>query len=398
VSAHLKVAIAYDWLNQFGGGERVLMELKALFPSAPIYTTVHSPEHLPAAMRAWDIRTSFLQRLPFARTQHRPFFPLMPVAFEQFDMSGYDLVISASSACAKGVIPAVGALNICYCYSPCRYLWDSYDDYVSGLPLRGLVRPVARRMRAWDRRTSTRVDRFFAISEEVAARIRRHYDRDSEVIYPPVHVDRFALSRSGPEDFYLVVSRLVRYKRIDLAIAAANRLRRRLVIVGDGPQRRRLEAVAGPTIEFLGRRPDPEVADLYARCRAFLFPGFDDFGIAPVEAQAAGRPVIAFGRGGATETVVEGVTGRLFQEQQVDAVIDAMLALERAVIDPQLCRRNAERFAAPEFRRRFQAAIARELSTAGDAVTPPCASDALVSAGYRAPGVAGATDERREWI
>lgn len=381
MSDHLNVAIAYDWLNQAGGGERVLVELHALFPHAPIFTTVHAPDRLPPEVNGWDIRTSFLQRLPIARRHHRPFFPLMPLAFERFDLSGYDLVISASSACAKGVIPAMGARHICYCYSPCRYLWDSYDEYVSGLPFRGLVRPVAHRMREWDRRSSDRVDRFLAISREVASRIRRHYDRESDVIYPPVDVDRLVPSGRPPEDFYLVVSRLVKYKRIDLAIGAANRLGRRLVIVGDGPQRSRLEEMAGPTIEFRGRLPDAEVADLYSRCRAFLFPGFDDFGIAPVEAQAAGRPVLAYGRGGATETVRAGETGLFFDEQRVDAVVEAMLSLDAIDIDPRRCRRNAERFGAATFRDRFRSTVSRELAGNQDAAkAPPPSSGAVLSA------------------
>jgi glycosyltransferase involved in cell wall biosynthesis len=380
VSDHLNVAIAYDWLNQSGGGERVLMELHALFPHAPIFTTVHAPDRLPPGLNALDIRTSFLQHLPLARRQHRPFFPLMPLAFERFDLTAFDLVISASSACAKGVIPAVGARHICYCFSPCRYLWDSYDEYVSELPFRGLVAPIARRMRDWDRHSSQRVDRFFAISREVASRIRRHYDRQSEVIYPPVDVDRFIPSGRPPEDFYLVVSRLVKYKRIDLAIEAANLLRRRLVVVGDGPQRARLEEIAGPTIEFRGRLPDVEVTDLYARCRAFLFPGFDDFGIAPVEAQASGRPVLAYERGGASETVAAGKTGLFFEEQRVDAVVEAMLSLDAAQIDPLECRRSAERFSAPAFRQRFRTAIQRELVGSEDAVSAPLSRGALVSA------------------
>jgi glycosyltransferase involved in cell wall biosynthesis len=360
----VKVAIIYDWLNQFGGGERVLSELHAMYPDAPVFTTVYAPERLPERMRGMDVRTSFLQRVPFARERHRVFFPLMPLAFEQFDLREFDLVLSASSACAKGVLPAPGSLNICYCFSPCRYLWDSYHEYTAGMWARPLIAPVAHWMRMWDQSSSERVDHFIAISHEVSSRIRRHYRRDSEVIYPPVDVELFRPSSRPPEDYYLVVSRLVAYKRIDLAIEAANRLGRRLVVVGDGPERRRLEAIAGPTVEMRGRLTDEEIRDLYARCRAFVFPAFEDFGIAPVEAQAAGRPVIAFGRGGATETVVDGATGVLFEEQAVDAVVEAMLTLERRQIDPLVCRRNAERFDRLEFRRRLHAAIQRQIAAA----------------------------------
>jgi glycosyltransferase involved in cell wall biosynthesis len=357
----MRIAITTDWLNSFGGGERVLVELHKMFPDAPIYTSVYDPSGLPEFMHGWDVRTSFLQRVPFARRNHQALLPLMPLAFEQMDMREYDLVLSPSSACAKGVITCPGTLNICYCYTPTRYLWDLYHEYTRGHRARALIAPVAHWLRMWDRMAADRVDHFVAISHEVAGRIKRHYNRDSEVVYPPVEVDRVIPSRRPPEDFYLVVSRLVGYKRVDLAIQAANRLRRRLLIVGDGPERRRLEAMAGRTVEFLGRRDDAEIADLYARCRAFLFPGFEDFGITPVEAQAAGRPVVAYGRGGVTETVVDEVTGVLFSEQTAESLVQGILRLEELNIDSSTCRRNAERFASSEFRRRLSRVIDRQL-------------------------------------
>ena len=357
----MKVAITADWLNSFGGAERVLLELRELFPEAPVYTTVHRPAGLPFDTRTWDVRTSFLQKVPFAKRRHQPFLPLMPLAFEQFDFSEYDLVLTTSSACAKGVITGPGTANICYCYTPSRYLWDLYHEYTRNHWGRALIAPVAHWLRLWDRLSADRVDHFIAISHEVAARIQRHYGRESEVIYPPVNVDRFTPSRRTPEDFYLVVSRLVGYKRIDLAVQTANRLRRNLVVVGDGAERRRLEAMAGPTVKFLGRRSDPEIADLYARCRGFFFPGHEDFGIAPVEAQAAGRPVVAFSRGGATETVIDGVTGVHFVEQSVDSMADAVLQLERLGMEPMQCRQNAERFDRLEFRRRLMRSIDRQM-------------------------------------
>lgn len=362
----MRVAITTDWLNAFGGAERVLIELHGMFPDAPIYTTVHDPSALPPEMQGWDVRPSFLQRFPLARRRHRPFLPLMPLAFEQFDLSEYDLVLTTSSACAKGVITPPGAVNLCYCYTPCRYLWDLYHEYTRAHKAKALIAPVAHWMRMWDRLSSDRVDHFVAISHEVAARVRRHYRRSAEVIYPPVSVDRFVPTNKAPEDFYLVVSRLVSYKRIDLAIEAANRLRRRLVIVGEGSERRQLEAIAGPTVEFLGWRGDEEIAGLYARSRALLFPGLEDFGITPVESQAAGRPVIAYGRGGVTETVVDGTTGVLFEEQTPDSLIEAMVRFEAKSFDPAVCRQNAERFDASEFRRRLRLAIDREMQV-GDA-------------------------------
>jgi glycosyltransferase involved in cell wall biosynthesis len=364
----VKVALATDWLNQFGGGERVLMELCAMFPHAPIYTAVHEPRRLPAAMQHLDVRTSFLQRIPFARKRHRPFLPLMPMAFEEFDLSEFDLVLTTSSACAKGVIVAPGAVHICYCFTPCRYVWDLYHEYTRDLRARAILSPVAHWFRMWDQLSSQRVDHFIAISREVAGRIRRHYRREAEVIHPPGDVERFRPDGKEPDDFLLVVSRLVGYKRIDLAIEAANRLRMRLVIVGDGPERARLESLAGPTVEFLGRREDEEIALLYARCRAFLFTGHEDFGIAPVEAQAAGRPVVAYGRGGALETVIPGVTGVYFNTQSVDAVIAAVEELEETSWDPIRCRRNAERFAREVFVRRMREAVQQRVEpSTGDA-------------------------------
>ena len=355
----MKVAITADWMSNVGGGGRVLTHLHALFPDAPIFTTIRDPERLPEHMLDWDVRPSFLQRIPFARRRYQAFLPLMPLAFEQFDLREYDLILSTSSACAKGVIARPDAVHICYCYTPCRYIWDLYHDYTGGMRSRVLIAPVAHWLRLWDRISSDRVDHFVAISHEVASRIRRHYRRDSEVIYPPVDVERFTLSNAPPEDFYLVVSRMVGYKRIDLAIEAANRLRRRLVVVGDGPMRRQLEGVAGPTVEFRGALSDEEVATLFARCRALLFPGIEDFGITPLEAQAAGRPVIALGRGAAPETVVHGVTGVLFDEQTVESLVGGILDFESRSFDPASCRRQAERFSADEFRRRLSQAVDR---------------------------------------
>jgi glycosyltransferase involved in cell wall biosynthesis len=349
----MRVAITHDWLNQYRGGERALTEIHHLFPSAPVYTSVYDRSRMPAEVQEWDIRTSFLQRVPFARRHHQAFLPLMPLAFEQFDMTAYDLVITSSSSCAKGVVTRPGATNICYCYTPTRYLWDLYHEYTREHRGRALIAPIALWLRMWDRLAADRVDHFIAISHEVAKRIQRHYRRESDVVYPPVDVHRIRPNGLDPEGFYLVVSALVGYKRIDLAIAAANRLKRRLVIVGDGPQRSRLAALAGPTVEFHGRPDDDTVADLYARCSAFLFPGLEDFGIAPVEAQAAGRPVIAYGEGGARETVEDGRTGILFPEQTVESLMDAMVDFESRSFDPATCRANAERFDRSVFRRRF---------------------------------------------
>lgn len=358
----MRVAIVTDWLGAFGGAERVLIELHRLFPEAPVYTSVARFDDLPEPMQGWDVRTSFLQKVPFAARRYQAFLPLMPLAFEQFDLREYDLVISTSSACAKGVITRPGTVHLCYCFTPCRYIWDLYHDYTAHLRGRALIAPVAHWLRLWDRVSADRVDHFVAISREVAGRIRKHYRRDAEVIYPPVDIERFVPNGKAAEDFYLVVSRLVPYKRVDLAVAAATRLGRRLVVVGDGPERRRLEEMAGPTVEFRGRLPDEQVADLLARCRAFIFPGHEDFGIAPVEAQAAGRPVVAYGRGGALETVVDGVTGVFFDEQTVEGVMEGMRRLESGRFEASACRRNAEGFGARHFRERIGHSVERQLA------------------------------------
>lgn len=355
----MKVAITADWMSNVGGGGRVLTHLHALFPEAPIYTTIVDRDRLPEHMHGWDMRPSFLQSVPFAKRRYQAFLPLMPLAFEQFDLRDYDLVISTSSACAKGVIVTPDAVHLCYCYTPCRYIWDLYHDYTRGMRHRYFAAVVAHRLRVWDRLSADRVDHFIAISRDVARRIRRHYRRAAEVIYPPVDVDRFTPTGAEPDDFYLVVSRLVPYKRVDLAVEAASRLGRRLIVAGDGPERARLERMAGPTVEFRGHVDDEEATALFARCRALLFPGIEDFGIAPVEAQAAGRPVIAYGRGAALETVTADSTGVFFDEQSVESVASAIERFEGMSFDWRKCRRNAERFTAEEFRRRMTAVVGR---------------------------------------
>lgn len=372
----MRVAITTDWLTTFGGAERVLVELHKMYPAAPIFTSLHNPAKLPEEMQGWDVRTSFLQRLPFARERYQALLPLMPLAFESFDFRDFDVVITTNHACAKGILTRPGTLNLCYCYTPCRYIWDLYQDYTEAHSLRPLIAPIAHWLRMWDRLAADRVDHFVAISQEVAGRIWKHYRRESEVIYPPVSVDRFHPTGKPPEDFYLVVSRLVPYKRVDLAIEACNRLGRRLVIVGDGSERARLESMAGPTVTFLGRRPDAEIASLYARCRALLFPGHEDFGIAPVEAQAAGRPVIAYAKGGALETVVDATTGVFFEQQTAEAIAEAALRLDRLNIDPSMCRQNANRFAVAEFVRRMSASIAGLTPDRRHAVNLKAVSDA----------------------
>ena len=359
--AKARVALVHDWLTGMRGGERCLEVFGELFPAADLYTLLHVPGSVSPAIENRRIVTSFIQRLPQAERRYRRYLPLFPAAVRAFDLRGYDLVLSSSHAVAKSVRVPAGALHVCYCFTPMRYVWDLYDDYFgprSGLATRLLMPPVAAWLRRWDRRTAAGVHQFVAISRFVADRIRRAYGRDADVIYPPVDVSRFRVDEA-PGEFYLVVSALTPYKRVDLAVEACNRLGRRLVVVGTGPEDRRLRALAGPTVELLGWRDDAQTAELYARSRALLFPPLEDFGITPLEAMAAGRPVIAFGEGGARETVVppgegEPPTGLFFARQTVEDLVDAIRRFEASAhqFEPKALRRRAEAFDRPLFRER----------------------------------------------
>jgi glycosyltransferase involved in cell wall biosynthesis len=344
------------------GGERCLEVFCELFPDAPLFTLLHVPGSVSPVIERRRVVTSFVQRLPAAAAHYRRYLPLFPAAVRRFDLSGYDLVLSLSHCVAKGARTPPGALHLCYCFTPMRYVWDLAADYTgtrAGLATRLLAPPVAAALRRWDRRTES-VHGFVAISRHIAERIRRVWGRDADVIHPPVDVERFRIA-DRVDDFYLVVSALVPYKRIDLAIGAARRLDRRLVIVGTGPEEPRLKALAGPRVEFLGWRDDREVADLYARCRAVLFPAVEDYGIVPLEAAAAGRPTIALGRGGVLETMIglgtEGAapTALFFSEQTVEGLAGAIRTFEAAEdrFDPKALRARAAEFDRPLFKRRL---------------------------------------------
>jgi glycosyltransferase involved in cell wall biosynthesis len=318
---------------------------------------------MPETYRRWDIRTSWLDRAPGVHRRHQPYLPLYPRAVSSLNFEGYELILSNKSGFIHGLTHTSQQLHICYCLAPTRYVWD-YQGYASregfGRWLGLALKPVIRRLQRWDFAAAQSppagpsdhqgVHHFIAISKEIQSRIKKNYGRDSVIIYPPVDVRRFHPTGQPAADYYLIVSRLIPYKRIDLAIQAFNRLKRRLIIVGEGRDRRQLEAMAGPTIQFKGRRPWAEVTELMANCRAFIFPGFEDFGIAPLEAQAAGRPVIAFARGGALDTILEGETGLFFREQAPEALVEAVERFEGLTFEPLQMRRNAERFSNERFR------------------------------------------------
>jgi glycosyltransferase involved in cell wall biosynthesis len=353
-----KVALAHDYLNQYGGAERVVEVLHEMYPEAPVYTSIYDPDSMPESYRNWDIRTSFLQYVPGIHRNHQPYLPLYPAAFKFLKIDPtYDVLISSSSAWGKGVRVDPSVLHICYCHSPMRFAWD-FDHYAERERMdslsRAVVQPILRRLRNWDRATSRRVDHFIANSGVVQQRIAKFWGRQSTVIHPPVDTDSFSPApASDVGDFYVMVSRLVPYKRFDIAIEAANRLGVALKIIGDGRARGELESIAGPTVEFLGRVSDEERNHLFARCRAAIFPAEDDFGIGQVEVQAAGRPVIAYDRGGARETVLDGETGVLFSPQSVSGLVDAIRRFEALSFDSDRIVRHADQFS----KRRFESEI-----------------------------------------
>ncbi len=356
----MKIAIVHDWLNQFGGAEQVLEALKELFPEAPVYTSIYDPGSMPATYRSWDIRTSFMQRLPGVTRHHQWYLVLYPLAFESLDLSEYDLVISNKSGFCHGVITAPEALHVCYCLTPTRFVW-MYEAYRQreelGQWANAILRLLIPWLRLWDQVAANRVDRFVSISRTIQQRVRKFYRRESEIIYPPVDTERFRPSGQPAGDYFFIVSRLVPYKRIDIAVEAFTQLGLPLWIAGDGRDRPALERRAGPNVRFLGRVSDEELVSLLQGCRAFIFPGLEDFGIAPLEAMACGRPVIAYAGGGALDTVIEGETGLFFREQTAEALAQAVQRFDPADFDPARCRARAEQFSRAEFQGQLRAYI-----------------------------------------
>jgi glycosyltransferase involved in cell wall biosynthesis len=383
----MRIAIVHDWLDTWGGAENVLAALLDLYPNADLYAIVDFlSETDRARLGRRRIRTSFIQHLPYARRHFRKYLPLMPRAVERFDLSAYDLIISSSHAAAKGVMTGPNQFHICLCYSPARYAWEHEQQYLSdaGLdrwPLAGVARRTLRRFREWDLRAAKRVDRFVAISVYIARRIERCYGRSAEVIYPPVNVARYSVA-THRSSFYLTLSRLVPYKRVDLLVAAfADMPARELVIAGDGPDMRAIAAAAPANVRLLGHVPDAERDRLLATARAFVFAAEEDFGIAPLEAQACGTPVIAYCRGGAAETMcgldAPVPTGVFFSEQTSAAICDAVIRFEQSAerITASACRANAERFDVAAFRQHFGDYVSdafNEFRAARDRRPAPC--------------------------
>lgn len=356
----MKTAVVHDWLNGMRGGEKVLEAILALLPDPTVFTLFHVPGSVSPSIERYPIRASFLNRLPFARRGYRNYLPLFARAVEAFDLSGFDFVVSSSHCVARGAIAPPGVPHLCYCHTPVRYAWDQFGEYFpEGTPLRGLKRFFVERLREWDRRTAGRPTRYLANSSAVAERIRRHYGREATVCHPPVDVAFFTPSEAPRGDFLLSVGALVPYKRFADAVAAAKSLGRPLVLVGRGPEEKRLRALAGSSVNIVADRTPEELRELYRTCAAFVQPGEEDFGIAAVEALACGAPVIALSRGGALDIVEDGRNGVLFTEDGAEGLAKAIGRAESLRFDPASLRAGALRFSADRFRAAFSAALPR---------------------------------------
>ena len=361
----MKVAIIHYWLVGMRGGEKVIEALCEMYPQADIFTHVYVPEMVSDRIRQHRVIPTFINALPRAAKMYKTYLPLMPLALEQLDLRGYDLVISSESGPAKGIIPPSDALHVCYCHTPMRYIWNMYHDYRDGAGriTRLLMPPLSHYLRVWDVSSAARVDSFVANSATVARRIHRYYGREAVVIHPPVDTNEFSITTSAElGDYYLMAGELVSYKRPDLAVRAFNELKLKLVVIGGGEMLEDVRRLAGPTVTVMGSQPFDLLRRHYAQCRALIFPGEEDFGMVPVEAMASGRPVVAFGRGGATETVVDGVTGVFFAEQTVEAIKSAVERLTAIDIDPAKIAAHASQFGRDPFLTKMRAHIDRLLA------------------------------------
>ena len=348
-----KVAIVYDRVNKWGGAERVLLSLRELYPNATLFTSVYDPQGAPWAHEFKDIKTSFLQRVSFARKNHEYFALLMPIAFETFDFSQFDLVISVTSEAAKGIITGPNTLHICYCLTPTRYLWSGKKTYFDVQFKELLSRPALAYLRRWDIAASKRADKMVGISTVVQKRIKKYYGRESNIIFPPVTVERFVENSPVKKNYYLLVSRLVKYKKVDLAVRAFNSLNKKLIIVGKGREEKHLKRIAHKNITFLPEVNDIELSKLYAEARALVFPQVEDFGLVAVEAMASGTPVIAYKTGGALDTVQEGITGVFFNKQTVESLINTVKGFDATQFSPKILRKSAQKFSKQRFLTEF---------------------------------------------
>ena len=372
----MRVALVHDWLTGMRGGEYVLDAIAELFPRSDLFTLLYVPGSISPTLTTLKRHTSLLQRVPQAHRRYRSFLPLMPWLIERFDLRGFDLVISSSHCVAKGIRKAPGAVHVSYVHAPMRYIWDRYEDYFApgkaALPVRAVAMAVRTRLQNWDRRVSgsDRVDLILSNSRFIAEQVHCAYGRDSKVVYPFADLSRFKIARA-PGRNYLMVGAFAPYKRVDLAIEAFNRMKLPLIIVGSGQDEQRMKKLAGPTIDLLGPLSNSAIADLYAHCRALVFPGKEDFGITPLEAMASGAPVIAFKQGGAAETVTE-KTGIFFEEQTMDALCEAVQKLERGDVSPgpDDCKARAAEFSKERFQREFVSAVREAWRAAGKPLEP----------------------------
>lgn len=356
----MKVAIVHYWLVNWRGGEKVIESLLELYPDAEIYTHVYDQNLTEGKLKNRIISTTFINKLPAAKKYYQKYLPLMPIALEQLDLRDYDLVISSESGPAKGVITSPGALHICYCHSPMRYVWDMYPDYIksAGVLTRWFMRPLIHYLKIWDRLSADRVDFFVANSAFVAQRINKFYRRDAEVIHPPVDMEEFEVNQEK-SDFYLVLGQLTPYKKADLVVNAFQQNGKKLIVIGDGEQYQELKNNENENIKILGRQSWAECVLYLKKSKALIFPGVEDFGMVPVEAMASGTPVLAYGKGGALETVVEGTSGLLFYEQTTIALNDCIDRFESSIdkFDPVKLREHAEKFSKNTFKKKFKAFV-----------------------------------------
>lgn len=362
----MKTAIVYDRVNKWGGAERVLLALHEIFPNAPLYTSVYDEGRASWAEVFPKVVPSFLQKIPGVNTKHEWLAPLMPIAFESFDFSGFDLVISVTSESAKGIITKPGTLHVCYCLTPTRYLWSHYDEYFKGQSFKVMTKPVVNYLKGWDKIAAQRPDKYIAISTEVQKRIKKYYNHDSEIIFPPVDTEKFKIQdlRFKKKDYYLIVSRLVPYKKVNLAIEVFNQLGLPLVIVGKGSEEKKLKGIAKENIKFMGFVKDEDLPGIYTDARAFIYPQEEDFGITAVEAQASGVPVIAYRAGGVLDTVVEGVTGVFFKDKTRNSLIKAVKRFDVLIhrnIKREDCIKNAQKFSKERFKKEFLDLIKRKV-------------------------------------